>query len=142
MAASTASNFFSLTASTKPIEEFVRSDSLRSAIRALAKKSEVAKFLENILDGTDFNSQAQAPFNSSPLNGYVALRPVPSSLSLQLSFWTWIPEWHFKCFIYYIIRQQRGWWLSARLGLHGMQRRLLRVRFPRLPRRPRQHPHE
>ena len=67
MAASTASNFFSLTASIKPIEEFVRSDSLRSAIRALAKKSEVAKFLENILDGTDFNSLA--PFNSSPVNG-------------------------------------------------------------------------
>ena len=140
MAASTASNFFSLTASIKPIEEFIRSDSLRSAIRALAKKSEVAKFLENILAGTDFNSLA--PFNSSPLNGYVTLRPVPSSLSLQLSFWTWILEWHLKCSLCYIIRQQRGWWLSARLGLHGMQRRLLRVRFPRLPRRPRQHPHE
>ena len=51
-----------MAANTKTIEEFIRSASLRSVIRSLAKKSEVAKFLENILSGTDFNSLA--PFNS------------------------------------------------------------------------------
>ena len=42
----------------------------------------------------------------------------------------------------YIIPEQSRWWHSARLWLHGLQRRLLRLRLPRFPHRRPQHPHE